>query len=396
MGVIYKRKLLETLRAWVDKQFVVVVTGMRQVGKTTLFRMLFEEIKSTNKVFLDMGNPIVQKIFQEQNYDNIWANLKVYGISRKKKAYIFLDEIQTMPEVVKAIKYLFDHYEVQFFATGSSSFYLKNLFPESLAGRKIVLDLYPLDFEEFLLFNGVEQKFYPGFAEKGQHKNEVAYERIVKFYEEYLLYGGFPKVVLASDTAEKNAVLDDIFTSYFEQDVRSLSDFKGITLLRDLILLLMQRVGSKLNISRIASELGANRITVSSYLSFLEATYFVSFIAPFSSKVDREVSGAKKVYLCDTGILNRFARVSSGAVLENAVFNVLKKEHEIRYYQRRSNKEIDFLLKKEGIGLEVKEKGTMYDIHLLQKMKSFLNLREGYVISRAFVPEKGFICAADL
>lgn len=175
-----------------------------------------------------------------------------------------------------------------------------------------------------------------------------------------------------------------------------MSDFKGVSALRDLILLLMQRVGSKLNLSRLASELGVSRVTVHAYLSFLEATYFVSLVSPFSSKADREVSGAKKVYLCDTGILNRFARVSSGAILENAVFSLLKKLGEVRYYQRRSGKEINFLLKEKGIGLEVKEKGGQYDKRSLEQMKPSLNLQEGYVISKAFVPGEGFICAADV
>ncbi len=379
-----------------DKRHVVVVTGMRQVGKTTLFKMLFNEIKSANKVFLDMENPIVQKVFEETDYDNIWANLTSYGIKAGEKAYIFLDEIQAMPGVVKAVKYLFDHYEVQFFAAGSSSFYLKNMFPESLAGRKVLFELYPLDFEEFLWFNGIERKFYGEFREKDRQKNVVSYERTVKFYEEFLSYGGFPRVVLSADAEEKNAVLDDIFTSYFEKDVRAMSDFKGIALLRDLILLLMQRTGAKLNVSRIASEMGVSRTTIHAYLSFLEATYFIFLTAPLSTSVDREVSGAEKVYLCDTGILNRFAKVSSGALLENAVFNAIKKLDDIRYYQRRSGREIDFLLKKQGIGLEVKGKGTAYDKHSLMKMKADLNLKECYVVSRAFVPGEGFILAADI
>lgn len=396
MHKTYNRKLLGELRKWVDKRQVVVVTGMRQVGKTTLFRMLFDEIKSANKVFLDMENPIAQKVFEETDYDNIRANLKSYGIKAGEKAYIFLDEIQAMPGVVKPIKYLFDHYDVQFFATGSSSFYLKNMFHESLAGRKVLFELYPLDFEEFLWFNGIERKFYGEFSEKDRQKNAVSYERTVKFYEEFLSCGGFPRVVLSSDAQEKNAVLDDIFTSYFEKDVRTMSDFKGIALLRDLILLLMQRTGTKLNISRIASEMGVSRTTIQSYLSFLEATYFIFLTAPLSTGADREVSGAKKVYLCDTGILNRFAKVSSGALLENAVFNAIKKLDDVRYYQRRGGREIDFLLKKQGIGLEVKGKGTAYDKHRLIKLKDDLNLKECYVVSREFVPGEGFILAADI
>lgn len=397
MNKLFARKLLGELRKWVDKNTVVVVTGMRQVGKTTLFKMLFSEISSRNKVFLDMENPLIQKIFEEANYDNIWANLVPYGISKSEKAYIFLDEIQAMPAVVKAIKYLFDHYDVQFFATGSSSFYLKNLFPESMAGRKVVLELYPLDFEEFLIFKGAGKHFYQTFREKDAHKNYIDYERTIKLYDEFLLYGGFPRVVLAEAAEEKKAFLEDIFKSYFEKDVRTLADFEDVNKLRDLILLLMQRAGSKLNISRISSEVGAARATVYAYLSFLEATYFISLVPPFTKSVDREVSGAKKVFLCDTGILNHFAQVSSGAALENAVFNALRTKNEVSYYQRRAGTaEIDFVLKKQGVALEVKERGTLFDAQRLKALAKMLKLPESYVASKSFVDERGFVCVTDL
>lgn len=396
MTQLYERRLHTELRKWIDKKTIVVVTGMRQVGKTTLLKMLFNEIQGKNKVFLDIENPIVQRIFQEKNYDNIWANLKPYGISPSEKAYIFLDEIQMMPEIVTAIKYLFDHYNVQFFATGSSSFYLKNLFPESLAGRKIIFELCPLDFQEFLAFKNVQKKFHETFAEKNKYKNYVDYEKIIRLYDEYLAFGGFPKVVLSETTEEKKAVLEDIYKSYFQKDVRSLADFKNIRKLQDCILLLMKRAGSRLNISRIASELGISRETVYAYLSFLEATYFISLISPFSRNVDREVSGSRKVYLCDTGLLNHFSQVSSGAILENSVFNAIKKMDEVKYYQRRSGAEIDFILKNKGIALEVKEHGTLYDRQHLLKITESLKLRESYVISKEFEDVEGVICATDV
>jgi predicted AAA+ superfamily ATPase len=109
--MIYERKLLEKIRRWVDKKAIIVVTGMRRVGKTTLFKMLYDEIKSENKVFLDIENPITQRLFQEKDYNNILINLKQYNITDKEKSYIFLDEIQAFPDIVKVIKYLFDHYE---------------------------------------------------------------------------------------------------------------------------------------------------------------------------------------------------------------------------------------------------------------------------------------------
>ena len=155
---IFERKLHGEIAKWIDKKTIVVVTGMRRVGKTTLYRKIYDEIKSKNKVFLDIENPIIQKIFQEEKYDNIILNLKQYNLSFDEKAYLFLDEIQALPELAKSVKYLFDHYNVQFFLTGSSSFYIKNLFSESLAGRKVILELFPLDFDEYLLFNGINRE----------------------------------------------------------------------------------------------------------------------------------------------------------------------------------------------------------------------------------------------
>jgi predicted AAA+ superfamily ATPase len=395
MAKLYERKLLGELRKCVDKPFIVVVTGMRQVGKTTLFRMLFEEIKSENKAFLDLENPLTRRIFEEQDYDNIWGNLKRYGLTKDKKAYIFLDELQLAPSMVRPIKYLFDHYKVQFFVTGSSSFYLKNLFPESLAGRKLVFELFPLDFEEFLLFKGVRKDFYGDFAEKDRRKSIAYYERVIKLYDEYLGYGGFPKVVLAEDQF-KRRFIEEVYTSYFEKDVKSLADFQDISKLQECILLLMQRVGSKLNISRIASELGVSRSTVNSYLSFLQLTYLISLVPPYSRSSDREVSGAKKVYLCDTGILNHMAQVSSGALLENAVFNSLKKRGSVVYYQRRSGGELDFVLKDEGLAIEVKETATEQDLKRTVGIAADLRLKQGYVVAKRFNDGRGFIPVTDL
>lgn len=391
----YERKLLKEVRKWVNKKAIVVVTGMRRVGKTTLFNILFNEIKSKNKVFLDVENPIIQKMFQEQDYDNVFSNLKQYGINENEKAYIFLDEIQAMPEIVKVIKYLFDHYNLLFFVTGSSSFYLKNLFSESLAGRKVIFELHPLDFEEFLLFKNVKKEFYNSLKEKDKSKNFISYERTIKFYYEYLEFGGFPQAVLAGKREDKKKWLEDIFKSYFEHDVKSLSNFKDLNSLRDFILLLMQRAGSKLNLNNLSEEMGLSRPTLYSYLSFLEATYFISLISPFSRNVGQEVSGTKKVYLCDTGILNNFAKVSSGTILENAIFNNIKNRGKISYYEKRSGGEIDFILNKK-IGLEAKETGTSHDKNKLQQLSKSLRLKENYVVSKTFKKEKGFICASDL
>jgi len=262
----FPRKLLKDIKSQLKTREVIVVTGMRRVGKTTLLQMIYEKIGTDNKVFLDMENILEHKIFEEIDFNNIWANLKPYGITNKKKAYIFIDEIQLKPEIVRAIKYLYDHYEVKFIVTGSSSFYLKNLFPESLAGRKVTFELFPLDFEEFLIFKEADKESSPSFEEKDQKKNLINYEKFKKYYEEYLTFGGFPQVALAAEDDQKRLYLKDIFTSYFEKDVRVLADFRQLRAFRDMMLLLMQRVGGKLEITKLASEIGVSRDTVYSYI----------------------------------------------------------------------------------------------------------------------------------
>ncbi len=392
----YPRKIQKDLKNQLKFREIVVLTGMRRVGKTTLMRWLFDQVQSHNKVFLDLENLIDQKVFDEIDFNNIWYNLKPYGISSKTKSYIFVDEIQLMPQAIKAIKYLYDHYDVKFFITGSSSFYLKNLFPESLAGRKVVFELFPLTFQEFLTFKEVPKPEIKNLERKVKEKNFVNYEKYKKFYDEYLQFGGFPQVVLQDDIQQKQYYLNDIFNSYFEKDVKTLADFRSINTLREFILILMQRTGSKLDISKLASELKISRPTVYSYLNFLSSTYFLHLVPPYSKSIDREVSSAKKVYFCDTGLLNWLTRLSDGTLFENAIFNQIKTYGGIKYYQKRSGAEIDFVIPEQSLAFEVKITATERDLKKLERLSSELNFKKYFIISKNYTELPHAILAINI
>jgi hypothetical protein len=392
----FTRNILPILKNQLNTPEIIVLTGMRRVGKTTLYRTLFDQLDNPHKIFLDIENPLDQKIFEEIDYNNIWTNFRRLGLAENQKAYVFLDEIQAMPEIVKPIKYLYDHYQIKFFLTGSSSFYLKNLFPESLAGRKIIFELFPLDFQEFLVFKNQTGSPNDSFASKNRHKNKISYEKTIKLYDEFLQYGGFPGVVTETDPVQKQYKLNDIFKSYYEKDIKGLADFRDLNAVRDLILLLTQRIGSRLDITKLASELGISRETVYSYLSFLEATYFITTVSPFSKNVDREISGRNKVYFCDTGILNQLGKVADGNVFENAVFNSLKQLGKINYYQKRkSEREIDFIID-EKTAIEVKNKATPEYLKDLSGLCKSLGLDDYFIISKQFVDLNRVIPATDL
>ncbi len=384
MKKYYNRRIFNTLIQQLPYKEIIVLTGMRRTGKTTLLKMLFDEVDSDNKVMLDMENLINQKIFGETDFNNVWNGLKEFGLKPEKKAWLFLDEIQAMPEIVTVIKFLYDHYDVKFILTGSSSYYLKNLFPESLSGRKIVFELFPLDFEEFLIFKGKAREFTNDFQSKNSTKSEIRHEKTKSDFEEYLHFGGFPGIVLTGDESRKKALLSDIFTSYFEKDIRQMADFKNMAAFRNLMMLLMQRVGSLLDITKLSSEAGISRDTVYSYLSFLEGTYFISLIKPYSKNVDREVSGRRKVFLCDNGFLNLFSKVSEGSLLENAVYNNLRKYGDINYYQRHTGVEIDFILPEHSLALEVKNTGSHHDLRKLEKLSTSIGMNHYYVLTQNY------------
>ncbi len=228
------RSLMSQIDNFISSPEAIVITGMRRTGKTTLLMYYFEQTNTENKIFIDLENIINRKFFEEENYEKIKKNLEFLGIDFSKKAYIFIDEIQFLRNVPSIVKYFIDHYGVKFFLTGSASFYLRNLFNESLADRKIVFELFPLTFQEFLIFKDIQLKIPSDTA----MITKPIFDIIAPLYEEYIQYGGFPGVVLKNSVEEKRKTLEDIFNSYFQLEVQQLGDFRKNEAIRELILLI--------------------------------------------------------------------------------------------------------------------------------------------------------------
>lgn len=377
-----KRKLLDKIRPFFDAKEAIVITGMRRTGKTSLLTLIYEQIPSSNKIFLDLENPLHQSYFTQNNFDQIKSNLEFLGLRFDGQSYLFLDEIQLVPNLPQMIKYLIDHTQIKCFLTGSASFYVKHLFTESLVGRKYIFELFPLDFEEFLLF---KQKKLTLPKDPKEISQEM-FSNLSPLYDEYLYFGGFPDVVLKENIPEKKKALEDIFSSYFQLEVIRIGGYRKNTVIRDLMLLLMERIGSKIDVSKLASEIGISRITLNEYLSFLEGTYFISLVRPFSRNRDTEIRKMPKVYLCDSGLAYHHARITEGSLLENNVYQNLKTLGEVNYYQKKSGVEIDFIFDKR-MALEIKTKANLTDIRKLEKYASEIKLRESRIISRTYLPD---------
>ena len=381
-----QRAIFPILLEHLYKPQVTVITGMRRVGKSTALKYLLGEIKNANKIYLDFEKADNRFVWNQTSYKDIEINLAVEGIDFSKPAVIALDEIQLVPQSTSVIKYLYDTYNVKFIVSGSSSFYLKNRFSESLAGRKQIFEMYPLNFPEFIAFKGGDSSEVLRFAQ--QPFIFTFYNNFKTLYEEYLRFGGFPEVALAETEADKKAFLKDIVNAYIELDIALLSDFKASDDLYKIMRLLANRIGSKVDYTKLSSIVGVNRHKLKDYFELFEYTYFVKFISIFSTNPDRELNKQQKVYLADTGLLQTLAQVSSGQVFENAIANQLSRLGGLHYHQKISGQEIDFILDGK-IAIEVKETPSSNDLAILKNRATALKISDTRLIGR-HAPTKDF------
>jgi hypothetical protein len=393
---VIPRAIFPDLQRALKDQRAIVITGQRRVGKTTAARWLLDQAPTDNRLYLDLERLDQRAVFSESNYDLVLAFLRNRGLDPSRPATVALDEIQYAPNVPSIVKYLYDAAQttgqpgIKFILTGSSSFYLKNLFTESLAGRKVVFELFPLSFGEFLAFNGVSYRSRAGFADMAFDRFE--YERLKGYYEEYLAYGGLPEVALAPGAETKTEILRDVLSSYINIDIRVLADFQKIAELQQLLRVLASRIGNKLDHAKLASIVGISRPTLVQYLEFLEMTYVIRRLPAYSGSADRAAALGRKLYFYDNGIAGVLARLSEGALLENAVFNQLRAYGELSYLARGSSYEIDFILGgvagQGNTALEVKTHPLPADLHKLQRLAERLALPQAHLVGR--FPTPGF------
>lgn len=390
--MIYQRKIKSSITAQLSNDHIIAITGMRRVGKTYLLSDLYQGIQSKNKAIIDLEKSENRKLFEDPSYDAIIRGISVlHGVTlmakspgetplEENRAYLFIDEIQHVKNIPSVLKYLTDHFHLKCIATGSSSYYIKNLFTESLSGRKCIYTLWPLDFGEYLLFqgvNGIPQA--PDIESLASYNTSAISSVFEPFYRSYLSSGGFPQVARIQSKQERDSILSDILQSYVQLDVKSLSDIKKTAELERLISLMPPRVGQKLDITRISMEIGISRPTVSNYVSFLADTFLLRLIQPYSASVDRVISGKPKVFLADSQIIGS-EKISEGQLLEQTVLSGLYPWNTIQYYAKNTGAEIDFILN-EQTAIEVKVFATPRDYARTAALANKLGITSAWCIT---------------
>ncbi|MEW5694023.1 MAG: ATP-binding protein [Candidatus Hydrogenedentota bacterium] len=344
------RDITLKLKKYLDKDEILLIIGARQVGKTTVLYQLKEILENKKKVcyFLNLEDRDYLSLINDSP-KNIF---KIFPIDFKNRNYIFIDEIQYLNDPSNFLKYIYDEYKdrIRIIASGSSAFYLDTRFTDSLAGRKRIFNLYTLSFQEFLRFKNEEvlsRKLFenPALVER---------EKIIIYYQEYLRFGGYPRVVLADGDEEKIEVLRDIAYSYIKKDIYD-SNIRQDEIFYKLFKILSNQIGGLVNNSELASTLSVSRTAIDNYLYVMRKSFHICNVLPFYRNIRKELTRMPKIYFMDLGLRNFFKgnfdlyhnRDDKGMILENALFRQLIEKYEpdqIKFWRTIQKKEIDFII----------------------------------------------------
>ncbi len=299
---------------------VIIVTGPRQSGKTTLCKHLFKDYSYVN----------LESFSERRNAQND-PEAFLYSIGCKA----IIDEVQNVPELLSQIQVKVDEDKtLKYILTGSCNFSLLHTVTQSLAGRASLFSLMPLSFHEISLeylknpmetiaFNG----FYPG-----------------------VLYGKTPT----------EAFFMNYYNTYIERDVRDLMKIRNLDKFDTFVRLLAGRASTEFNASSLAVETGVSSNTIAEWLTLLKASYIVFSLPPYYANINKRLTKTPKIYFYDTGLMLSLIGIEEagqitthplrGAIFENMVVSELIKQrfNEVKrlnyyYYRENSGREVDLL-----------------------------------------------------
>jgi len=400
-----KRKILPHISNFLNYKEALVIYGARQVGKTTIMKMLIKELKSTNKIpeeaifYFDLEdlemlelcnqgvNNVIRHIEVRTSYNlNSPPNSSATSSNSKEKIYLFIDEIQYLNNASSFIKLMVDNHSDRFklIVSGSSVLDIKSKIKQSLVGRIVTFEVLGLDFEEFLWFK--KKKFNLNIIAVTDKKTQ---KELKQLFEEFVTFGAYPRVALISNLDNRRYYLKELIQTYIKKDIRDIGKIRNIMKFNNFLRILADQAGNLLNIDELASSIGIARETVYDYLILLEGTYIARRLTPFFKNLRSELTKMPKIYFEDSGILNylKFNDIVekvSGEIFENCIYTELRKAvglDALRYWRTQSKQEIDFVIqhRRQLFTLEVKKNYSG------QKTASLEYFSQKYPNSKSFI-----------
>lgn len=351
-----KRFIFDPLLKELDQPEIDILLGPRQVGKTTLLKELEAHAKQfghkTN--FFDLEQPQVLAEFNRPD-DQIMQKLTSSG------QMVFIDEFQYLQNASKILKAIFDSgIKVKFVCSGSSSLEIHKHLKESLAGRRFLFRIYPLQY------------------------SEIKTARKDFSLEEYLRYGGMPALTHADSEERKQKILSELLSGYILKDIKSIVKEENIRAFNHLLYLLAENQGSLISVHSLANQVRLSFKALTRYLDILEETFVNFRVASYSTHLGNELKKSCKTYLYDLGIRNALVkdfssvenRHDKGVLLESFVFlrlqTLLRPNTEIRFWRTRDGDEVDFILLKNRKPIPIEVKSRLSTPEIPKGLRRFL------------------------
>lgn len=343
MNLIYlltmiERTLSKHIQSKIGRGKAIMVTGPRQVGKTTLISGFLE---GEDYLFFDGDDPVTRAVLDTPNTEQIRVILS-------DKKIVFIDEAQRIPNIGLTMKIIVDQFkEVQLWISGSSSFSLFNELNEPLTGRKWEYELFPISWEEL--------------------EDNLGYLVARQQLENRLIFGMYPDVI--NNPGDEIEILKNLTGSYLYKDVLSYGGIKKPEVLDKLVRALALQIGSEVNYNELSRLIGVDRNTVEKYISILEKAYVIFRLPSYSRNVRNEIRKGRKIYFYDNGIRNMVIgymnelslRSDIGPLWENFLVSERIKQNKYKlrlakswFWRTTQQQEIDYI-EEDGASLKAYE-----------------------------------------
>lgn len=360
------RNLEDKLQKYLSLPEIIAIVGPRRCGKTTLLNQLARS--RTDCLYLTFENQVLLDFFDLE----IETFARRYLVPNKT---LIIDEFQHAKRGGKNLKFLYDTFpDKKIIISGSSSPDLTIKALRFLTGRCLVFTLLPFSYQEFL-------KTKLPQPTQNEFKKHLA---------EFVTYGGYPEVVLQSDTEIKKTLLQNIYSLFFTREVTDLSGLSDDYKLKNLLKSLSLSIGNLIEYRELSQNSGFDYLTLKKYLNFLQKTYIAFPVLPYFTNKRTELVKNPKIYFHDLGLRNSLLdnflplefRSDKGQLLENFVaisLNLLEKP--LKFWRTKNKAEVDFVIEAEGKLTAVEVKAGK-ETNIPGSLRSFIDKYE---------PDKTFI-----
>lgn len=373
-----KRKIFSEVYKYINLRQILIFTGLRRVGKTTLMFQIIDFLISDKNI-----HPIQILYFSfDESIENLEEILKNYETEILKEkistiqVYLFFDEVQKLENWPSKIKIIYDLYpNVKIFLSGSAAINLKKGTRESLAGRYFDFVIETLDFDEYLEFKNIK------LDKERENIHEVD---IRKNFDNFLFSGGFVEALDLDSLKLKKYFSEGLIERVIYRDLPGVFSINYPDLLYKLVNILAERPGIYLEYKNIANDLKYDQRTISAYLSYLEYSMLINKIYNYSENFITSEKKIKRAYLSNTAFTAALTDIKDYSLfIEQFFINFLKAK---KFYRNPQKEEIDIILKLNDkiLPVEVKIKNEIKsdDLNPIFKFLGKFNLNKGLIITK--------------